>query len=96
MKFIGTLVAIAAAVAVFFAVVGTPALYVGAAVVVLLGLGLTVPSPFRENLRLGSAFVSATPSTVWLPTPSAPKPASPSSPTKSRKTSARSPTCVAP
>ena len=53
MKFIGSLVAIAAAVAVFFAVVGTPALYVGAGVVALLALGLTVPSPFRDNLRLG-------------------------------------------
>ena len=53
MRMIGTLVAIAAAVALFFSFVGTAALYVGGAVVVLLIAGLTIPSPFRENLRLG-------------------------------------------
>jgi hypothetical protein len=53
MRFIGSVVAIAAAVAVFFAIVGPAALYVGGGLVALLVLGLTIPSPFRDNLRLG-------------------------------------------
>jgi chromosome segregation ATPase len=53
MKFLGYLAAYAAAAALFVAFVGTPALYVAGGLAVLIGLGLTVPSPFRENLRLG-------------------------------------------
>jgi hypothetical protein len=53
MRFIVSVVAIAAAIAVFVAVVGTPALWMGGALVALLVLGCTIPSSFRDNLRLG-------------------------------------------
>ncbi len=78
----------------FFAVVGTPALYVGAGVVALLALGLTVPSrlPRQPPSRPGHPLRQCRRQPRFRRRARR-KPASPSSPTTSRKTSARSPTC---
>jgi hypothetical protein len=53
MKFIGWLIAIAVATALFFHFVGAVAVYTALVVVGALFLGCLVPSPFRDNLRLG-------------------------------------------